>query len=364
MEIESSHASLLTTKRFRCLVDQRLELSPGLNIIAGQNAQGKTSILEALYLCATGQLLRGRRDSEAICLGQHDAFVEVRLEPSGSKIQVELRAGVRKRVLLNEKVLPRPSDVMGRLPIVTFSMEDLAIVRGEPSDRRRFLDLELSQNYPGYLKALTAYRRSLEQRNALLKASQERHVSEDEFQPWELSLAANGESIRVRRSDFIDKLSPKVAQFMHELGGESIRLELQVSDNEPLELQLRERRRADVSRGSTSVGPHRDDLGIFIEEADARAFASQGQQRSAVMAIKAGVFGVITELHGRPPTLLLDDVFSDLDAHRRSRLVGLVRDTAGQVLITCTEPGQAGEALISVAKVFHVEKGLAREWNG
>ncbi|MBV6458454.1 MAG: DNA replication and repair protein RecF [Fimbriimonadaceae bacterium] len=333
-------------------------------MIAGANAQGKTSILEALFLASTGQLLRGGRDAEAIRNGEADATVELTIQPSGTTIRVELRAGIRKRILVNDKPLARASDIMGRLPIVTFSMEDLEVVRGEPGARRRFLDVELSQHYPNYLKSFATYRRSLEQRNALLKEAQERNVPGSEFEPWELSLAESGEDIRRRRQAFVTDLAPAVSAFMRDLGNESIELGIQASDEEPLLGLLESGRANDIRRGSTSVGPHRDDLRIFVQGVDIRAFGSQGQQRSAVMALKAGVFNVAGELHGEPPTLLLDDVFSDLDAGRRQRLVRLVRETSGQVLITCTEPEQAGTELLESARVFRVSEGAATLWNG
>lgn len=252
---------------------------------------------------------------------------------------------------------------MGRLPIVTFSMEDLEIVRGEPGARRRFLDVELSQHYPNYLKSFAAYRRSLEQRNALLKASQEREVPVGEFEPWESAMVESGEDIRRRRQAFVAELALPTAEFMRSLGDETIELGIEQADEGSLYESLTSRRHIDIRRGSTSVGPHRDELSILIQGVDARAFGSQGQQRSAVMALKAGVFHVAGELHGQPPTLLLDDVFSDLDAGRRRQLVRLVRETAGQVLITCTEPEQAGEELIDSARVFRVSGGAAIPWS-
>ena len=335
---------------------------PGFNIVSGANAQGKTNLLEAVYLVSTGRMLRGSRDSQAVMHGEDSAVVESELGGTGTTVAIELRRGVRKRVLLNGASLTRPSDLLGRLPTVSFSGADLEIVRGDPSERRHFLDTELSQLYPAYLRHLSVYKRALEQRNALLRAAQEHDQPPDTFEPWEVQIAEHGTEIRRYRREWVDAIAPLVAEAHAELGGgERVSLSYIERDEGELLATLAEGRSDDVRRGSTGVGPHRDDLAIEIGGTEARQFGSQGQQRTAVIALKLAVLRSATAVLGVPPVLLLDDVFSDLDKCRRARLVERALEVGGQAFLTCTEPEQAGVELVGRSKVFRVVSGSVTE---
>ena len=352
----------LALSRFRNYRSATIEPGPGFNIVFGQNAQGKTNLLEAVHLVSTGRLMRGGRDTMAVMHGEETALIEAELAGTGTLVSVELRRGHRKRVCLNGASLPRPSDVLGRIPTVSFSAGDLAIIRGEPSDRRHFLDSELSQLYPAYLRHLSVYKRALEQRNAMLKWAQESFAAEEAFEPWEAQLGEHGEALRRYRLEWIEAIGPLVAEAHADLGGgERIELTYVEHDSGNLGAALVQCRAEDVRRGFTGVGPHRDDVLIQVGGVDARAFGSQGQQRTAVIALKLAVLASAASVMGVPPVLLLDDVFSDLDQGRRSRLVHRAQELGGQVFLTCTEREQAGVELVGRSKVFRVASGQVEE---
>lgn len=362
MTVETStqtvSASRIALEGFRNFSSCEFVPTPGFNIICGQNAQGKTNLLESLMLVATGRMLRPGRDVQAIQHGREVARLKATMSGSGTTIGVELRRGIRKKAFLNEASLPRPSDLLGRLPVVSFTANDLDIVRGDPSHRRHFLDSELAQMYPAYLRALTVYKRSLEQRNALLKASQTTHVPDEVFDPWEEKLAIHGNEIRSYRRQWVEELAPKVAEAHRDLGsGEVLNLAYEQKETSDLLDGLASSRAIDSRRGTTSCGPHRDDLAILVASTDARHFGSQGQQRTAVIALKLAVFESVSQVLGVPPVLLLDDVFSDLDQSRRERLVHRAIELGGQVFLTCTEPEQAGVELVGRSKVVRVVSG-------
>lgn len=355
----------LEVQNFRIFSRSSLEPSPGVNLLCGANAQGKTSLLEAIALLSSGRLLRASKDVQAILHGMDKAKVEGRLGNSGTLIGVELKPSGRKRVELNGMSLPRASDLIGRMPAVSFSAADLTIVTGEPADRRHFLDTELSQLYPSYLKNLTVYKRALEHRNALLRQAQEVFVPDELFEPWEIQLAASGTAIRTTRSEWVERLQVHARSAHASLGaGEALDLSYVVRDEGvdegSLATALSSNRRHETGRGATAYGPHRDDLAITVKGTEARHFGSQGQQRTAVIAIKLGVLAEAQALLGAPPVLLLDDVFSDLDVSRRSRLMELTLGCGGQVFLTCTEPEQAGVGLVESSTCFWVESGQVR----
>lgn len=347
---------------FRNYVHADLSPAPGINLISGRNAQGKTNLLESIYLLSTGRLLRSAKDGYGVREGQARAVVYGSLLGSKAEIQVELKPGVRKRAMVNGSGLPRASDLLGRLPSVTFSTQDLSIVTGEPADRRHFLDAELSQLLPSYLKHLGIYKRALEQRNALLRLARDQTVSNDIFDAWEAALALHGASLRVLRRDWIAEIEIWASASHHQLGmGEQLSMQYLAKDpavtSVELESALKESRGLDIHRGSTGIGPHRDELEIEIAGRPAKHYGSQGQQRTAVIAIKLATLESAKQTFGAAPVLLLDDIFSDLDETRRSRLIEVAHGEGGQVFLTCTEPSQAGESIVKSAKVYRVNSG-------
>jgi DNA replication and repair protein RecF len=348
-------------RNYRNYAEQRVILSPGFNVFAGANAQGKTNFLEAIYLLATTRLLRGRKDAEAILEGTDQATVLGTLREGATQLSVTLDRHARKRCAINGLGLPRAADLIGRLPCVCMSAEDMAIVRGEPSDRRLFLDLELSALYPAYLRHLSVYKRAVEQRNSLLRLSREQIVPGEVFEPWEVQIAQHGTAMRHFRAEHVDRLRP-VAQEIHRqmAPGEELALFVERNDEGELLDLLVQSRPTDTARGGTGVGPHRDDLGVEISGRTARQFGSQGQQRTAVIAIKVASLLAAREVLGAAPVLLLDDILSDLDEHRRAHLVEVVIAYARQAVLTCTEASAAGDRILKASRVFSVDAGTIR----
>jgi DNA replication and repair protein RecF len=344
---------------FRNYETADIEPAPGLNLVVGANAQGKTNLLEAIGLVATGRLFRGGRDANAVRSGASEAQVVATLSGAGTELGVVLR--LAKRASVSGASLPRASDLIGRLPCVSFSAADLEIVSGEPADRRHFLDTEIAQARPAYLGHLAAYRRALEQRNALLRRASESFVPGEVFEPWEATLAASGAALRSLRDEWLAEVVPFATAAQAALGGgEEIGLAVVPADEGDLARELPGKRDADVARGSTTVGPHRDELLVTVAGREARHFGSQGQRRTAVIALKLAAFESARRAFGQPPVLLLDDVFSDLDAARRSALIERTVGLGGQVLLTCTEAEQAGAAALGSARRFVVRSGAVR----
>lgn len=354
------HLAKLSLYQFRNYPELELSFSPGYTILAGANAQGKTNIIEAIHWLATTRLLRGIRDSEAIHWGTDRTKVGIELMPTGTTLEIELVAGQRKRALLNRQSLPRASDLIGRLPCISITTEDLALSRGEPSDRRLFLDLTLSEIYPAYLRHLTAYKRALDQRNALLKEFQTVKPDLVRFTPWEIQCSEHGIRIREFRKQFIEKLQMSSAEAAGRIGnGEELNLKYINKDGATSVLEFAEaysaNREVDLKRGSTSVGPHRDDMEVKVGQKEVRLYGSQGQQRTAALSIKLGSLKVLTEILTKSPLLLLDDMLSDLDEHRRSALTEYVLEHAGQAILTCTEASAAGKNILARAEIFNIQ---------
>lgn len=356
----------VTLEAFRNYGELTLDLAEGFNVLQGANAQGKTNFLEALHLLSTTRLLRGMRDAEAIAEGADRATCAAELRGSRTTLAVIIETGVRKRAQLNGMSLPRASDILGRLPCVCSSLADMPTVAGDPAVRRLFLDLELSRLHPAYLRHLSLYKRALEQRNALLKASQEAACPAELYLPWEEQIAQHGASLRRYRTEYVERLAPEArAIHAHLGGGEALRIAYVVKDDgespERLAEELEKLRPRDVQRGTTSLGPHRDDLGISIGDREARLFASQGQQRTAVLALKMGTLVLGNMELGTPPLLLLDDILADLDEGRRGRLIEWVLAHAGQAVLTCTEIDTVGSEIRGRAKLFRVAGGKIDE---
>jgi DNA replication and repair protein RecF len=355
-------AETIAVTNFRLLKTAEVRLNPGFNVLVGANAQGKTSLLEALNLVSTTRLLRGRREQEAIRDGEGDASVSVTLAESLTQLSIHISRTAKKRASLNRASLPRAADLLGRLPTVSVTTADLELVRGDPSDRRMQLDLDLSSLSAAYLRDLTQYKKALEQRNSLLRTARERFVSEEAYLPWEQMMAGPAVELRSARRNYVDAINQLAAQIHAEMGnGEALRLEYEANDPAETEEQmiayLAQSRAADIARGGSSVGPHRDDVAIFIENRDARSFGSQGQQRTAVISVKLASLEVAKSRLGFSPILLLDDMLSDLDESRRAFLVDVVLNRAGQALLTCTEASLAGDRLLNSASVFEVSAG-------
>lgn len=359
--------------------DSLLLREPGmLNVFIGKNAQGKTNLLESFYLLATGRSPRAARDADLIQWGKQQARVVADIERSISVLRVEivLQPGVAKRVRVNGKPIRRLADLFGYLNVVMFTPDDLQLVKGSPSYRRQFLDYEIAQISPAYRDHLTRYNRILRQRNTILRAVAEGSGSKEALLAWENQFIEHGSRVIAKRAEMVAALSPLAGAIHATITQDKERLRLmyrpffleegeQSSSEEWQDVgKVRERflaslhrlRQAELRRGSTLVGPQRDDVVFRINDVDARLFGSQGQQRTAVLSCKLAEIAYMEEQVGEPPVLLLDDVMSELDASRRAFLVDVVQDRI-QTFITSAHGGDLGDELLKAARVYHIEQG-------
>ena len=361
---------------FRNLRFVRAEFEAGLNVIYGANAQGKTNILEALYLLVTGRSFRTTDEREMI------PWVRDNYEAPLIRARVEKRTGEErflvsfnqtdKRIFVNGEPIHRLGELIGRINAVLFTPSDLQLVRGSPGGRRRFLDIELSQISRSYLHHLQRYDLALRQRNALLKQHQRRPGLKEELSSWDPQLVEHGSELTAARSRALLALSARSSEAYARIAGANERLELvyrpspsmpdrkeeTISREEArsrLEAALRNSLEEDIRRGATSVGPHRDDFDFMLDGRDARSFGSQGQQRSCVLALRLAELRFMEEATGEPPLLLLDDLLSELDESRTRALLESL-DPRVQTFITTTEKALV-LSLVKVQRVFLMEDG-------
>ncbi len=373
------HLTQLQLREFRNYESLDLSLPEGVVVLAGPNGAGKSNVLEAIYLSSVGESPRAREVTELVRFGQEAAFraggvcqreqetrLEVGLSQAGAR-QIKVNGAPRRR-----------TDLIGLCPVIYFSADDLVVFKGEPGGRRRFLDLELGALSRAYYLHLTRYRRTLEQRNRLLKDLRAGRGRRDALDPWDRAAARYGAEVMGQRVDFLARLSAAAAGAHARLtgGGQpfSVRyLPSFVSADEQsaregekgaeglvevlaqsLEERLHARREEDIGAGVTTCGPHRDDLELLLEERPLRAFGSQGQQRAASVAIRLGLAGLAEEVTGERPVLMLDDVLSELDEQYRGGVRRLRGGPAGADYVLrsgrCTGRGESGRSSVRGAR--------------
>lgn len=346
-----------------------MELNDRLNIFVGKNAQGKTNLLEAVYMCATGKSFRTSRDRELINFNKNEAYIGAAIKVDGNekKIEIKLEKEKPKRIRINKLELNRQRELDSGLNIVMFSPDDLSLVKGSPNERRLFLDMSISQIKPIYKYNINRYNKILFQRNNLLKSDKSKNDLNNLLDIFDMQLANIGTEIIISRIEYIEKLS-KVSSSIHHrltLGKEALTLSYSSSINfnglnrKEMERSflksLMDNRSKDIATGSTSIGPHRDDINIYINNVNSRIFASQGQQRTIVLSIKLSEVEIINLDRGTYPVLLLDDVFSELDYDRRKYLIDSFKNT--QTLITTTDMDNLYELISTDKSVFYIEDG-------
>ncbi len=319
-----------------------LEPHPGLTLLFGDNAQGKTNALEAVYLCAAGRSHRTNHDSELVMRGKEAAYIRADVLRGGieRRIEVRLMRNGRKQIRIDGAAIARMGDLMGCLNAVLFSPEELALVKEGPNARRRFLDVLLCQTSRAYFYSLVSYQRALSQRNALLKEGKGEGKSFFcQLEVWEEQLALHATALHSSRKSAMEQIAPAAAAMHNRIAGNSEALSLRYRGDlygRELKEALAASREDDLRRKLTGRGPHRDDFSVLVNGADLRAFGSQGQQRTAALSIKLAEAACMEQMSGEQPVLLLDDVLSELDAGRQKRLMDAV--SGCQVLLTCASP--------------------------
>lgn len=350
----------LKLKNYRNYDLLELDFDPSTNILYGDNAQGKTNILESIYMCGTTKSHRGTKDRDMIRFGQEEAHIEAVIDKKGVpfEIDIHLKNNSPKGVAINKMPIRRAIELFGIVNIVFFSPEDLNIIKNGPSERRKFIDLELSQLDKVYLSDLTNYNRIVNQRNRLLKDVYDRKDLMETLDIWDLQLVNYGKKIIDRRNKFIVELNEIVGKVHEQLTGGKEHLQIYYEpsvSSMDFETNLIKNREKDIKMKSTSVGPHRDDICFMSDGLDIRKFGSQGQQRTAALSLKLSEIEIVKKVINDTPILLLDDVLSELDKHRQNYLLDSISDI--QTLITCTGLDDFVNNRFHINKIMHVDNG-------
>ncbi|MBC5798066.1 DNA replication/repair protein RecF [Sphaerospermopsis sp. LEGE 00249] len=359
-------------RNYRNYQEQKIDFTAPKTILVGNNAQGKSNLLEAVELLATLRSHRMAKDRDLIKDGEDIAQINATLERSSgiSDLTLTLRRNGRRSVAINSEIVRRQMDFLGVLNAVEFSSLDLELVRGSPEVRRNWLDTLLMQLEPVYAHILHQYNQVLRQRNAFLKRSQESGVSsqEKELAIWDAQLVNAGTKVIRRRNRAIQRLTPIAAKWHASISGSTEILEINYSPNVPLKKddneditqsffgKIQQRSVIELHRGTTLVGPHRDELELIINQTPARQYGSQGQQRTLVLALKLAELQLIEEVVNEAPLLLLDDVLAELDLSRQNQLLDAIQDRF-QTLITTTHLGAFDSQWLKSSQVLFVKSG-------
>lgn len=341
---------------FRNYQQQEIELSPNMNLFFGENAQGKTNILEAVFLCAIGKSFRAKKEKELINLEKKQAFVEIEYEKSDRSGKIKIILDDKKTIFLNDIKQSKLSDILGKINMVMFSPDDIEILKSSPAKRRRFLNIMISQLRPHYVHSLNMYQKTLEQRNNYLRQIVKENKPEEMLEIWDESLANYAKEIYEYRNEFVGKIKEKISDIHSQITDRQEELKIKyISDCENKETykeELIKSRKADIERGYTSKGIHRDDIYFFINKKQVNIYGSQGQNRTVILSLKLAELEIIKDETEEYPILLLDDFMSELDENRRENFLKNIHNT--QILITCTDEFTICEKM---CKTFQVKNG-------
>ncbi|MDE6982437.1 MAG: DNA replication/repair protein RecF [Lachnospiraceae bacterium] len=337
-----------------------IHFEEGTNILYGDNAQGKTNVLEAIYLSGTTKSHKGSKDREMIRFSKEESHLRAFVDKGGKEFQIDihLKKNKTKGIAVNKIPIRKASELFGILNIVFFSPEDLNIIKNGPKERRRFLDLELCQLNKIYLAELTRYNKILSQRNKLLKDIYFRPELKDTLSVWDMQLLEYGRKVIAERRKFVEDLNDMVTEIHAKISGGKEEMILKYEPNveeENFEMELKNSLARDLKLGQTSAGPHKDDLSFRIKDIDIRRFGSQGQQRTCALSLKLAEIELVRKIIKDSPVLLLDDVLSELDGSRQNYLLNNINGT--QTIITCTGLDEFVKNRFELNKVFHVVEG-------
>ncbi|MFT8850047.1 DNA replication/repair protein RecF [Leuconostoc pseudomesenteroides] len=366
MELES-----LTLKNYRNYGDLTLEFSDGVNVFLGENAQGKTNLLESIYVLALARSHRTSSDKDLIQWSEKEATISGRVKRAISNTPLSLNFSNKgKKARVNHLEQSKLSQYIGQLNVILFAPEDLELVKGAPSVRRRFIDMEFGQMNPLYLYNTTQYKRILKERNAYLKRLQLKQTTDTVFLDVLSEQLVNvGAQILLARESFLKKLEQAAQPIHAEISDQRETLHLVYNSSvnfeekddlagvtAAFEAALLKQRAREIMMGSTLLGPHRDDLQFIVNDNNVAVFGSQGQQRTTALAVKLAEIDLMQQETGEYPVLLLDDVLSELDANRQTHLLLAIQDKV-QTFITAPSLTDVARQLIHTPKVFHVKHG-------
>ena len=354
---------------FRNYENLDINFDKGTNILYGDNAQGKTNILESIYLAATTKSHKGSKDSDIIAFGKDEAHIRaiVEKDDAETKIDMHLRRGRTKGIALDGVRIKKAAELLGLVNVVFFSPEDLSIIKNGPSERRRFIDMELCQLDNFYLYNLNNYNKIINQRNHLLKDMYINPDLKDTLKIWDSQLVSYGSKIIERRIEFIEDLNNIINDIHKGLSGgiEEVHIKYEPDcEVKDLEAAISRSYERDIKLKSTSVGPHRDDISFMVTDSDnkcidIRKYGSQGQQRTVALSLKLSEIELVKKVIKDTPILLLDDVLSELDSNRQNFLLDSIGDI--QTIITCTGLDEFVNHRFEINKVYKVTKGTVSD---
>ena len=342
---------------FRNYENLEINLNKNLNIFYGDNAQGKTNILEAIFLCSLGKSFRTNKEKEMIRFNNEKSLIEVFYQKKDRDGKIKIELSEKKQISLNGIKIKKLSELLGNINTVIFTPEDINILKDGPQRRRRFLDLMIGQLRPNYLYNLNSYLKIIEQRNNYLRQIREEHKPEEMLEIWDEKLAEYSEKIYIYRKEFIEKIIEKINEIHSKITNEKEIIKIEyISNCEKKENYLnllKERRKLDIIKGFTTKGVHRDDFMIYINGKEVNIYGSQGQNRTVILSLKLAELNVIYDEIGEYPILLLDDFMSELDENRRKNFLNNIKNA--QVILTGTEKIDLPNLEYNL---FNVKKGI------
>lgn len=356
----------LELENFRNYETLSMRFDSGTNILYGDNAQGKTNILEAIFLSATTKSHKGSKDRDIINFGADEAHIRTYVEKDGleNRVDMHLRKSKSKGIAINGQKIKKAADLLGLLNVVFFSPEDLSIIKNGPSDRRRFVDMELCQLDSFYLYNLNNYNKIVNQRNKLLKELYSNPSLRDTLFIWDSQLVSYGSKIIERRKAFVEQLNEIIYDIHLKLSGGKEEIKIVYEPDvllEDFEKSLKNNQERDIRLKQTSTGPHRDDFCFMAGGIDIRKFGSQGQQRTAALSLKLSELELVKKLTKDTPLLLLDDVLSELDSSRQNYLLNSIGDI--QTIITCTGLEEFVNNRFEINRIFKVSNAVVIQEN-
>ena len=356
----------LDLKNFRNYHELHIDFDPFTNIFYGNNAQGKTNILESVYLGGTTKSHKGSKDRDMITFTEEESHIRMLVQKKNltRRIDMHLKKNKTKGIAVDGIPIKKASELFGIVNLVFFSPEDLNIIKNGPSERRRFIDLELCQLDKIYFHNLSNYNKILIQRNRLLKDIAFHPEWMDTLEIWDMQLAGYGSKIIKRRHSFVEQLGEIAGDIHENLTGGREHLSLLYEPDCPADAlyeQLKKNRDKDIRYKMTSQGPHRDDLCMQVKDVDIRKFGSQGQQRTSALTLKLSEIELVKRVIHDTPVLLLDDVLSELDSSRQNYLLNSIHDI--QTLITCTGLDEFISNRFTINRIFRVEEGTVTTEN-
>jgi len=345
---------------YRNYEDLHMDFHEGTNVLYGDNAQGKTNILEAIYVCSTTKSHKGSKDKEIVKFGEDESHIKMMVRRDGVpyRIDMHLKKNKAKGVAVNGLPIKKASELFGIVNVIFFSPEDLNIIKNGPAERRRFIDLELCQLDRLYVYNLVQYNKVVVQRNKLLKEIDFEPSLKDTLEIWDSQLISYGKELIRLRTDFIKEVNALIYDIHFHLSGEKEELVIQYEPNvtiDEFEDALRRNQYQEMRQKMTLTGPHRDDLNFLVNGTDIRKFGSQGQQRTAALSLKLAEIELVKKTVKDYPILLLDDVLSELDSKRQEHLLSEINHI--QTLITCTGLDEFVSSKFQMDKIFKIVEG-------